>query len=167
MTVTNSNGRVDRVIREYNPTIPPAGAILIRDCSGTMAWLRKPAGGWPKGTSPLAQFRYFATSREAMQLSREMRQRAAADPGLEWDAATSSYRRVGKAGRGAAAGSPESSGAASSSTEGRSRDDSAPAPAAGDPCRWFDRAATETSAPPAPHRKFSPLCDLDRRGPAT
>ncbi len=54
----------------------------------------------PRGIMPAsapisvtAHLRYFATSRPAIQLSREQRQAAAADPTLEWDASIHGYRR--------------------------------------------------------------------------
>lgn len=46
--------------------------------------------------TPQAQLRYMATSRPALSLSRAQRQAAAADPGLEWDEQTGSYRRARK-----------------------------------------------------------------------
>ncbi|MBW4330045.1 hypothetical protein KY084_04050 [Stakelama sp. CBK3Z-3] len=52
--------------------------------------------GFMANTGPInavAQFRYFVTSRPAVQLSREDRQAAAVDPALEWDADNHCYRR--------------------------------------------------------------------------
>lgn len=42
--------------------------------------------------SPLSAARYFATSRPAINLTREQRQAAAADPALEWDSSRHGYR---------------------------------------------------------------------------
>jgi hypothetical protein len=50
-----------------------------------------------KPTSARAHLRYMATSRPAIQLDREMRCAAAADPALVWDPQTFRYRRVRKA----------------------------------------------------------------------
>lgn len=43
--------------------------------------------------SATAHLRYMATSRPAIQLRRDQRQAAAADPMLEWDASLHGYRR--------------------------------------------------------------------------
>jgi len=75
---------------------------LNRGETGNHSFTRppSPSAPLPRGIMPAsdpvivtAHLRYMATSRPAIQLNREQRQAAAADPTLEWDASIHGYRR--------------------------------------------------------------------------